>query len=283
MIQCIQFRKSSFLGDSDWSTIPWGRTGKDVYQRLYDKGFALGALLEEMDNADLTNSETRTSKLSSYLQRCSEIYADFEDWYQGLLQQSPSPLYWTTESSIPAGSARESSANESSESQTLPPFSFPSLHHAYITATFWALKLILSGTIALTCGAVLSSTSANQSSSIDPALAIDLRNTAHRLLSQHGNPQRLELATNIMRSMPYSLNDSMGLLGAAKSLFPLRIALFCLRRQPGEELKWCQAVYQELETKKGLRYAREIAKLDGKYSAAGLVARHGGETLGEGR
>ena len=74
-----------------------------------------------------------------------------------------------------------------------------------------------------------------------------------------------------MRSMAYSLNDSMGLLGAAKSLFPLRVALFALRRQPGEELKWCQAVYQELETKKGLRYAREIAKLDGKISAPSLA------------
>ena len=283
MIQCIQFRKSSFLGDSDWLTIPWGGTGKDVYQRLYDKGFALGALLEEMDNTDLTNAETRTSQLSSYLQRCSEMHADFEAWYQELLQQSPSPLYWTTESNIAAVTARESLTNDASGSQTLSPFSFPSLRLAYITATFWALKLILSSTIALTCGAILSSPGANQSSSVDPDPAIDLMNTAYRLLSQYGSPQRLELATNIMRSMPYSLNDSMGLLGAAKSLFPLRAALFCLRRQPGEELKWCQAVYQELETKKGLRYAREIAKLDGKYSPAGLAAQHGSETLGEGR
>ena len=280
MIQCIQFRKSSFLGDSDWLKIPWGSAGKDVYQRLYDRGFALGALLEDMDNTDLTNAETRTSQLSSYLQRCSKMYADFEAWYVDLLQQSPSPLYWTTKSNMPADSAREPLTNDASEFQTLSPFSFPTLRLAYITATFWALKLILSSTIALTCGAILTSASACQSNSIDPALAVDLRNTTHRLLSQHGNPQRLELATNIMRSMPYSLNDSMGLLGAAKSLFPLRAALFCLRRQPGEELKWCQAVYQELESKKGLRYAREIAKLDGKYSPAGLAAQHGGETLG---
>ncbi len=283
MIQCIQFRKSSFFGDSDWLTIPWGNTGKDICQRLYDRGFALGALLEEMDSADLTNAETRTSQFSSNLQRCSELRVDFGGWYQELLQQSPSPLYWTTKSTIPSDSAQESLTDDASESQILSPFSFPSLRLAYITATFWALKLILSSTIALTCGAILSSASANQSSSVDHYLAVDLTNTAHRLLSQHSSLQRLELATNIMRSMPYSLNDSMGLLGAAKSLFPLRAALFFLRRQPGEELKWCQAVYQELESKKGLRYAREIAKLDGKYSAAGLAAQYGSETLGEGR
>ena len=283
MIQCIQFRKSSFLGDSDWSTIPWGATGKDVCQRLYDKGFALAAILEEMDNTDLTNAGIGTSQLSSYLQRCSEMHAGFEAWYHELIQQSPSPLYWTTNSDVVVGSAEESLANDASKSQRLSPFSFPSLRLAYITATYWALKLVLSGAIALTCGAILSSASTNQASSVDPDPAVDLRKTAHQLLSQHGGPQRLELATNIMRSMPYSLNDSMGLQGAAKSLFPLRAALFCLRRQPGEELKWCQAVYQELETKKGLRYAREIAKLDGKYRPAPLGAQYESETLEEGR
>ena len=283
MIQGIQFRKSSFLGRSDWLTVPWGSAGKDVYQRLYDKGFALGALLEEMDNTDLTNAETQTSQLPSYLQRCSQMHADFEAWYEELLQQPPSPLYWTTESNIPSGSGREFLANDSSESQTLPPFSFPSLRLAYITATFWALKLILSSTIALTCGTILSSASTNQSSSIESDPAIDLARTAHRLLSQHGGSQHLELATNIMRSMHYSLNDNMGLLGSAKILFPLRAALLTLRRQPGEELKWCQAVHQELETKKGLSYAREIAKLDGKYRPAPLGAQHENEILEEGR
>ena len=283
MIQCIQFRKSSFLGDLDWLTIPWGDTGKDVYQQLCDQGFALSALLQEMDNTNLTNAETRSSQLSMYLQRCSEIHIDFEAWYQQLLQHSPSPLYWTTRPNLTSGSTTEFPRNDASDSQTLSPFSFPSLRLAYITATFWALKLILSSTIALTCRAILSTENAAQSISADPDLVVDRRNTVHRFLSQHGSPQRLKLATNIMRSMAYSLNDSMGLLGAAKSLFPLRVALFALQRQPGEELKWCQAVYQQLETKKGLRYAREIAKLDGKHSAAGLAAQHGSEAMGEAR
>ena len=81
----------------------------------------------------------------------------------------------------------------------------------------------------------------------------------------------------------------MGLLGAQKSLFALRVALFSLRRHPGEELKWCQAMYQEFDNRKGLRYAREIAKLDGKYSAAGrdslpmgVSPQHGVEALVEG-
>ncbi|KAL2052932.1 hypothetical protein ABVK25_006873 [Lepraria finkii] len=95
-----------------------------------------------------------------------------------------------------------------------------------------------------------------------------LKSTAQRLLAQHGTPRRLELATSVMRLIPCCLNDSMGLLGAQKSLYALRVALFSLRRHPGGGLKWCQAVYKEFDNRKGLRYAREIAKLDGKYSAA---------------
>jgi hypothetical protein len=74
----------------------------------------------------------------------------------------------------------------------------------------------------------------------------------------------------------------MGLLGAQKSLFALRVALLALRRHPGEELKWCQAVYQEFDDRKGLRYAREMAKLDKNFTAAGrdsppmgVLPRHG--------
>ena len=283
MIQCIQFRKTSFLGDWEWLTIPWGDTGKDVYQRLYDKGFAIGALLEDVDNNNLSNIKTRSSQLSSYLQRFSALHTDFECWYQQLLQQSPSPLYSTTRSNVQSGSTVELPPNNAPNPETLSPFTFPSLHLAYIITTYWALKLILSSEIALTCRAILADESATQSLHADPDLTVNLTNTAQRLLPQHGSAQCLELATNIMRSMAYSLNDSMGLLGAAKSLFPLRVALFALRRQPGEELNWCQAVYQELDTRKGLRYAREIAKLDGKISPTGLAAQHDGEILEEGR
>ena len=48
-------------------------------------------------------------------------------------------------------------------------------------------------------------------------------------------------------------------------------------------------MYQEFDNRKGLRYAREIVKLDGKYSAArrdnlpvGVSPQHGVEALIEG-
>ena len=268
MIQCIQYRKSSFLGNPEWLTQPWSTTGKDVYQELYDKGFALAALLEELDNARLTKENTDISILSELLGRLSSLDEEMNLWYREILEVSPPPLYWHTQTTSLGWHL-----GEAVEPRTLPPFAFHTLRLANITVTYWGLGLILSNTIALTCQQVLTTITgmpAQSSSSTSPRAIHDLETTSVHLLEVHKSSHRLELATNIIRSMPYCLSDNMGLMGAQKSLFAMRTALFALQRYaPGEELKWCQAMYQELHSKKGLRYAREIAKLDWNLSAVG--------------
>ena len=282
MIQCIQFRKSSFLGTSEWLTRPWDGANKDVYQKLFDKGFALAALLEEMDRVTFFSFDTSTQTLYDYLHRCSKVGAELEAWYEELLLESSSPLYWTVDSANTTTSSSGWNLSDPSEPQKLPPFSFPNLRLGCIVTNFWGLKLILSNTIALTCSTILSISNHRRDQSLHTRPTLDPKSMAQRLLTQHGAANQLELATNIMRSMPYCLNDNMGLLGAQKSLFALRVALLALRRHPGEELKWCQAVYQEFDDRKGLRYAREMAKLDKNFTAAGrdsppmgVLPRHG--------
>lgn len=256
MIQCIQYRKSTFLGDPEWLTLPWGETGKDIYQQLYDKGFLLAALLEKTDSAGLTKENVNISVVFDFLRRLSDLDEELNMWFQGLLQKSSSPLYWQKETVQPC---------------TLPSFTFCSLLLANTIVTYWGLRLVLSNTIALACQYVLSMTTqlpAQSSPSGSRRAVHDLQTMSLQLLEAYTGVNRLELATNIVRSMPYCLNDNMGLIGAQRSLFAMRIALFVLQRHPGEELKWCQAMYVELNTRKGLRYAREIGKLEGKFSAA---------------
>lgn len=260
MIECIQYRKSTFLGNLEWLTLPWSETGKDVYQQLYDRGFALAALLEVIDNARLTNENTDILTVSEYLGRLSELDEQLDLWYCETLKESPSPIYRHTQSTSPAWHLKEAA-----EFRTLLPFTFHTIRLANIIVTYWRLKLILSNTIALVCQHVLSSNvqMLSQSlSSTSPQTNQELETMSLYLLETHTSTHRLELATNIIRSMPYCLNDNTGLMGAQKSLF-------ALHRYPGEELKWCQTMYQELDSKKGLRYAREIANLDGRSSAAG--------------
>ena len=68
-----------------------------------------------------------------------------------------------------------------------------------------------------------------------------------------------------MRSMPYCLHDSMGLIGAQKSLFALRAALLSLRRSQTRESKMCERMYRELYEKKGLGYAKQVADMGPKW------------------
>lgn len=256
MIQSIQNRKSTFLGNFEWLTLPWGKKGKAIYQQLYDKGFLLGALLEDIDNAGLAKENDNTTIVSGFLGRLSRLDEDLNLWYRNFLQESPSPLYWHVEST-------SHSSHLVDHDQLYPRFAFHTLLSANTIVNYWGLRIILSNTIALTCQRILSMTTqlpACPSSSTSPPILQDLHTMSLRLLKANAGPNILGFATNIVRSMPYCLNENMGLIGAQKSLFPMRIALFVLQRHPGEVQKWCQAMYQELTSGKGIRYAREIGK-----------------------
>ena len=256
MIQCIQYRKSTFLGNPEWLTLPWGKKGKNIYQQLYDKGFLLGAILEDIDNAGLTEENNNISIVSGFLGRLSSLDEDLNLWFRTLCDESPSPLYWHIE---PTSSSRHLIEHD----QPHPPFAFHTLLSANTIVKYWGLRIILSNTIALTCQRVLSITTqlpAYPSSSTSPPILQELHTMSLQLLKANAGPNILEFATNIVRSMPYCLNENMGLIGAQKSLFPMRIALFVLQRHPGKDLQWCQAMYQELNSGKGIRYAREIGK-----------------------
>lgn len=267
MVQCIQNRKSSFLGNEEWQSVPWELTPKDVCQKLYDKGFTLAALLEKIDKT-LLDSNASISSLLAFLDRLSRLNTEMDVWYRELLSECPSPLYWIDCSRLNQASTFEGGqSREGLELGSLPPFAFPTLRIANITVTYWALRIVLSNTIAITCGAVLSvDTPLLQARTLHSG---DVKSMAQQQLSHHGDRIRLEYANDITRSMSYCLDESMGLLGAQKSLFALRMALFSLRRHPGMGLDWCKAIYQQMHDKKGLRYAREIAKFDGRHSTSG--------------
>ena len=253
MIQCIQYRKSTFLGNPEWLTIPWGRKGKPIYQQLYDKGFLLGAILEDLDNAGLT-AENNISIVSGFLGRLSSLDEDLKLWFRNLCDESPSPLYWHIESA-------SSSKHLIEDDQPRPPLAFHTLLSANTIVKYWGLRIILSNTIALTCQRFLSmTTQLPVYTSSSTSILQELHTMSLQLLKANAGPIILEFATNIVRSMPYCLNENMGLIGAQKSLFPMRIALFVLQRHPGKDLQWCQAMYQELNSGKGIRYAREIGK-----------------------
>ena len=249
MIQSIQTRKRTFLNKQQWRTDPWKHHIKDIHQRLLEYGFEFGAVTEDADTSGFRGD---LEDCISYPRRYDAIDTGMDAWFQDFLAESPSPLFWLSEE------------DNSEAPVSAPPkyFVFPSLKLATITLNCWALKLIVSNIIASICSALLSNHPALHSNAPEPIAHPQGRQLLLKLLDRHSKSHCLDLAIKIMRTMPYVLNDSMGMLSSQQALFPLRVVLFVLRQYPGDELRWCQTVYHKLEAGKGLRYATEIGKVE---------------------
>ena len=267
MTLSLLYRKASPLGTPEWCTRPWYQRGKDqdrkdIVQKLYDHGFALGALLEEIDNADLMTKDADIEGIQKYLRRCSAMDAKFNLWYQELVRTSDSPVYRLAplNDSIelsPTHKYWASLSNADNNDNNNQPFSFPNLKIANNITLYWALKLVVSSTIAR-----ISSSPAVSSISTPPLV----RTTAQRMLTQHGEVGRLENATNILRSMPFCLRDDMGLLGAQRSLFALRAAFMSLKgTSHAAELDLCAQLYRDLHQRRGLQYAKQVVDMGPKW------------------
>lgn len=77
MIHSIMHRKSSPLLQRAWLTEPWARVPKSLEQRIYDKGFVLGSLLEESDLTSIEHDDTTRS--ISLLQKLIKLDRDLRN------------------------------------------------------------------------------------------------------------------------------------------------------------------------------------------------------------
>ena len=178
--------------------------------------------------------------------------AKFNLWYQELVRVSDSPVYLLTrlDNSIELGSADDYWASISNNSYR--PFSFPDLEFANSITLYWTLKLVISSTIANIYSATLSTSTA--------PIPISLKTTVKEMLVLHGEKGGLENAIYIVRSMSYCLHDSIGLLGAQKSLIPLRTALLSLRKSQNEEWTLYTYIYANY-FEKGMGLAKHVADM----------------------
>ena len=175
----------------------------------------------------------------------------FDSWYHELVCRPEGPLYWLTpvDDSIVSSSAYRYFASVSNNNR---PFSFPNLRTTNIMTLYWAFKIEFSSTIANICFTALSNPTST--------LPAPLQSAAQQMLIQHGEPGRLQNASKILRSLPYCLQDSMGFLGALRSMYTLRTAHLSLRQSQMDDLKFCARMYSDLYGKKGLlAYAKQIA------------------------
>ena len=265
MIESLQKRKASFFGDEIWRTHPWAEGTKDIRQKLYDKGFALAALAQDVDSdTELDGNRSSVDNYIAHLDQCTLLDTELQMWYQELLDSSSSLLYWPV-------SSIQGDDIEKPDEERRRPFCFPSLRYAQLLLTYWALQLLLGGLVASLCSTLTSKRQTRTSHAQDSRGGVYLSSTSnhpaesinnYRSFAQsHSAARRLDLAVTITRSIPYCITDGMGLVGAQMTVFPLRIALSTFEREGvPDDLVWCQELYRNLTSYKGLLYAQNVAK-----------------------
>ena len=208
MLSCLKHRRTSVLAHGEWVARPWDETSRGP--RLYDKGFALATVLQDIDNAKLASADTSILTLSHCLQMVVHMDTELKKWYDEFLTIIPSPSYWPTPSDTFPGAQRQIMGSGPRGSRLL---SYPNMTVASITVTFWALKLIISEEIATICQIILITNRKARADSpaTDPAASLMLTSMAQRAKDQHSQEQRMSLVIDIARSMPYCLNHTMGL------------------------------------------------------------------------
>ena len=220
MVKSIQYRKTSRLKDLVDKTVWWDNQGM-----LFAKGHTLGALLHDLDQYKESGQQDLQAA-ATYLKRCAALDLDFNKWYSELIADSSSPMYW----------------NSGEE----PDIIFQDINSALILIDYWALQLILSTTIDIICSQV--------PANIPPAI----QGFVDQLKTTHGKEHQLMLASNIMLSMPFCMQDENGVSSSQKCLFSGRVALFCLRRYQSDQLDMYEQRFLDLQVKKGLQFAQDI-------------------------
>lgn len=211
---------------------------KDSQYKLLEFGFELGENIEKLDKGCLQNSLDSTQAAINLM----HVFLDIENRMFGWLGdfQSESPHMTSTDGSP-------------------EPYRFRNLRFTIQMLTYWALKLVMSHLVAMVGGTLLQR--------IPPQMVKQvLGEHIMGLMERHDREPSLEHARSILKTVPYILDDEMGLMAAQQAMFPIRAALFVLKLLGGEELEWCKAVYAQFNAKKGLRYAVEVGKSDGHYS-----------------
>jgi len=127
---------------------------------------------------------------------------------------------------------------------------------------YWALRLVLSVTVATLCHQIHLPPSPASSSHSDPdempVQVNDAVNFIQLAKAEHNGPRQIELGVTIMESLPYCMDSENGISSSQKCLFSARVALFLLERHPSEKLATYQALYNDLAVNKGFSFARDI-------------------------
>ncbi|KAI9723807.1 MAG: hypothetical protein M1828_004057 [Chrysothrix sp. TS-e1954] len=248
LIQCLMQRKSSFLGSSAWRTEPWIDYPKFTEDELYDIGFTMASLFEEIDTVFKALPEVSRDRLEDIARRFYFIDMELKSWYDRFVAESPAPLFWM----VPSQQARSAFdvSHGQGEKDAASPFNskasycFASLRLASNTLLYWGLQLALYTHITLfTSTATMRAQHQDTSSPSDNSFNVDLAShepLSYAYLSSSSTfgptyPPKLPIIANdvlykigrqVLLAIPFCARDDMGDVGPEATIFALRCAMW---------------------------------------------------------
>ena len=251
MVASIQYRRRSVLGEPQWRGDSW-ITITDIEQRLYDRGFDVGALLEDTDslakmteNQDLAPAEATAQRMGTaqkVIKQTTDLDDSLETWSEKFQSWYQAPVYWE----------ERSASTEGNPGSTNRVIAFPNLRLCHMLLDSWALHITVSIVMATLFARL--PTRVQNSPNLRPLL---------QRVERHDHTFVMSLADLIIDGAQYSLRDDMGLVGPHRSIFGVRTALFCYRIMPGEHAARqrvrCEEFMRTLTVERGIQFARDVS------------------------
>lgn len=263
LIQDIQCRQASPFTRPEWQAIPFRKHIKGPDQKLYDIGAEVSTIITRAGSSRNKGTPDDRAHIMALLEDCQQLHDKIAVWLENLNKAIPPPHHWTELATM------HNPADELENRKVFSvAFHFPNLFIAKIMLDYWALSIILDDTTFRLCLSLKGEGKSPRSQRAHPAddwnvkAAANISNERVVSLPQAAQYPRIMKASadNIAQSMEYYLSREMGVLGPQWALFALRAALQTYRYFPNsKELRWLQAIHDEISDQKGVNLCRIIA------------------------
>lgn len=237
IVYALATRRSTYLGDEEWLTIPWQRVPKSDFHHLLDIMARIPSLIERTELAISMDAPLHSpTETESLRVRYWAIERQLRTWYINLVDSSTTPLRSSETSPRTIASATASDLQPLTDSS----LNFPSFEIACMHLFYWAALLLVYNNL----------TSIPSSST-----------SLHQLPQVHLQSEIHTTATLIARSIPYFLSPETQTMGPQNVSFSLRVAMHAFS-ELGEdkEERWCRDVFEELD-KRGFSFGKILANV----------------------
>ncbi|OAL40455.1 hypothetical protein AYO20_00191 [Fonsecaea nubica] len=270
-------RKSIFLAQRDWLTVPWKIHPKSDLDRLQDIMAQVATLLEKAER--LRTASTSTAVAATVPERTALVHqgwifhSQLQTWYQRLVRKHAGcgALYWERPVSarfhLPVPSVFTTSLQ------------FPTFEIARLHLSYWTMLLLLRTSILSLASRESHPSNTDTDTGAEPPPPPPLEVPE---IPDH------DLATMICKSMDFFLSDDARILGPQNVFFALRVATHVFSRPATTTstagtphhlriVEWCRAVFDELD-RRGYSLGRILAECPWDEIPALLSPRNHGIT-----